>query len=283
MYLSDLNPHLRFATYLRYEMVYNQKTVQVTDCRIFYVTEGSAEVSIEGREYQLVPGSLFYCHAGSRYTVRTHQGFSHICLNFDLTQAHQQYTLPFLPISDTDKWESMPVFSETIRDSSFLSAHLFLENATHLHGQIKQIADDYSSTDIPGQQMSSARLKLLLTELHRITDWNIPDEINLVKAYIQNHHAEKITNQELAALVGYHEYHLNRLFAKYTGMNLHQYLLKVRLTQASYLLLNTELSLQDIALQTGFSDYTHFSHSFKKAYGHAPLPYRKQLRGSTLP
>ena len=79
-------------------------------------------------------------------------------------------------------------------------------------------------------------------------------------------------------MVGYHEYHLNRLFAKYVGMNLHQYLLKVRLNQASYLILNTEQSLQAIAAQTGFSDYAHFSHAFKQLYGYAPIQYRKQLK-----
>lgn len=278
MYLSDLNPHLRFATYLRYEMHYNQKAVRVTDCRLFYVTEGNAVLSIEGHDYQLIPGSLFYCHAGSLYTVSTPLGFSLIGLNFDLTQEHREYTQPFSPISDPNKWMTMPVFANKVQDSNFLSKHLFLKNAAYLHEQTKQIADDYSSADTSGQQMSSARLKLLLTDLHRIADKDVPEKINLVKAHIQNNFSKKITNQELAAMVGYHEYHLNRLFAKYTGMNLHQYLLRFRLNQASYLLLNTEQSLQAIATQTGFGDYAHFSHSFKQFYGYSPIQYRKQLR-----
>lgn len=278
MNITDLNPHLRFATYLRYEMHFNQKAVQVTDCRIFYMTEGSAELRIGGFDYPLIPGSLFYCHAGSRYTIHTHQGFSLICLNFDLTQEHREFTLPFSPVGDAAKWETMPVFADTVLDSSFLSSHLFLENATRLHGEMKQIVEDFSSTDALGQQLSSARLKLLLTDLHRTADRDIPEKINLVKTYLQNNYDKKITNHELAAMVGYHEYHLNRLFAKYVGMNLHQYLLKVRLNQASYLILNTEQSLQAIAAQTGFSDYAHFSHAFKQLYGYAPIQYRKQLR-----
>lgn len=278
MHLSDLNPHLRFATYLRYETHYDPNAVQVTDCRIFYMTEGDALLCIDGVGYPLAPGSLFYCHAGSRYTIRTQQGFSLVCLNFDLTQAHRQHTLPFSPVGDTSLWDTMPVFADRVSDSSFLNGHLFLENATRAYSQLRQIVEDFSSADPLGQQLSSARLKLLLIDLHRTGGRDIPEKIQLVKAYMQNNYGQKITNRELAALVGYHEYHLNRLFVKYVGMNLHQFLLKVRLNQACYLILNTELSLQAIAAQTGFSDYAHFSHSFKQLYGYAPVQYRKQLK-----
>ena len=84
----------------------------------------------------------------------------------------------------------------------------------------------------------------------------------------------------MAELVGYHEYHLNRLFVKHVGMSLHNYLVRYRLSQASYLILNTELSLQDIAAQTGFTSYSNFYTYYKKHYGYSPLEYRKILKGN---
>jgi len=82
----------------------------------------------------------------------------------------------------------------------------------------------------------------------------------------------------LADLVGYHEYYLNRIFTAYVGQSLHAYLMNIRLSRASYLILNTDMDLKDIPEQAGFSSYPHFSAAFKRVYGYAPAKYRKHLR-----
>ena len=63
-------------------------------------------------------------------------------------------------------------------------------------------------------------------------------------------------------------------------MNLHSYLLSVRLEHAKELILNTDLSLQAIPSQVGFGSYAHFSSYFKQIYNYSPAQYRKQLRGN---
>ena len=164
--------------------------------------------------------------------------------------------------------EYQSIFSDTINEAWYYEEILFLTR--------RRVVNGYPDGSFrPDADITTAEFtKLIVLALDR----DIPEKINLVKTYLQNNYDKKITNHELAAMVGYHEYHLNRLFAKYVGMNLHQYLLKVRLNQASYLILNTEQSLQAIAAQTGFSDYAHFSHAFKQLYGYAPIQYRKQLK-----
>ena len=83
---------------------------------------------------------------------------------------------------------------------------------------------------------------------------------------MENYFAE-LTNKKLAALVGYHEFHLNRLFVKYTGTSIHQYIINKRLGEARALMLSTELSLAEISEQVGFNNYSFFSSYFKKKYG----------------
>lgn len=280
MDIRDINPHLRFATALHYEMCFNRKNVKVTDCRIFYVLEGTADLRIGQREYTLVPDSLFYCCAGSRYAVNTEHGFSLISLNFDLTQAHSDRLLPFSPSRDMEKWDAMPVYFDSVPGSGFLNDHLFLEKAGKLRSPMEQITADFASGDRYGRELSSAGLKWVLTVLHQHSLPQLPPKIAQVQQYIQQNYARDITNRELAQLAGYHEYYLNRLFTACMGVSLHGYLLKVRLSQASYLLLNTDMELQTICEQVGFSSYPHFSTYFKKAYGYAPAQYRKHLRGS---
>ena len=123
-------------------------------------------------------------------------------------------------------------------------------------------------------------MKLLLLELHRASQKELPEKLQTVREYIHDHYAERITNKTLADLVGYHEYYLNRIFLSYTGKNLHSYLLSVRLEHAKELILNTDLSLQVISSRVGFGNYAHFSAYFKQICHQSPAQYRKQLRSN---
>mgnify|MGYP003319274626 CR=1 FL=1 len=61
-------------------------------------------------------------------------------------------------------------------------------------------------------------------------------------------------------------------FASYT---IGEYLLKVRLDNAKFLLLNTNKSIENIAESCGFSSANYFSLMFKRKIGISPLNYRK--------
>lgn len=280
MKICQLDPHLRFAAGLRYEMPYNKKPVRVTDCRIFYVTQGYAQVTICDATYTLEPDTLFYCCSGSRYTVETQEGFSLVSLNFDLSQQFNNIQRPISPFRDPKKWDTMPVFTDHVTDSSFLNDHLFLTGATIFRDPVLRIAEDFSAIDPLSQLLCCQRLKLLLLELHRASQKELPEKLQTVREYIHDHYAERITNKTLADLVGYHEYYLNRIFLSYTGKNLHSYLLSVRLEHAKELILNTDLSLQVISSRVGFGNYAHFSAYFKQICHQSPAQYRKQLRSN---
>ena len=165
-------------------------------------------------------------------------------------------------------------------DSAFLNGHLFLENAADYLPALERIAQNFTSTDRFGRELAGAELKSLLTTLHRRDPGQLPQKVVQVQEYLQTHYARPITNKELADLAGYHEYYLNRIFTAATGQSLHRYLLNVRLNRAAYLILNTDLELQDIPEQVGFGSYPHFSGYFKQVYGCSPAQYRKQLRSN---
>ncbi len=93
--------------------------------------------------------------------------------------------------------------------------------------------------------------------------------------YLQSSYSQKITVERLAE-----EFHTNRTsllndFKKYTGQSVNQYLIQLRLTMASTLLRDTELSVEEICERTGFSDISYFSKVFKKKLNHTPSEYRK--------
>lgn len=69
--------------------------------------------------------------------------------------------------------------------------------------------------------------------------------------------------------------YLSTLFKKETGETISDYTQKLRLEKAKNLLRTTNLNLNEIAAQVGYSDPKHFSKLFKKTFGIRPQDYRK--------
>ena len=84
---------------------------------------------------------------------------------------------------------------------------------------------------------------------------------------------------EIARDVGLSTRQLERLFARYLNTSPKKYYMGLRLEKARNLLIQTELSLMEICVLCGFRAPSHFSKSYRKAYGVAPS---RDTRGSNL-
>ena len=279
MNFCDINPFIRFAERIYHHRT-SDKSVQVKDCRIFYTISGKAEIFIENEHYDLVPGSIFYCCAGSIYNIRTFHA-ELISLNFDLTQKNNGRIIPYSRTTVRDNKLLPTIAFEQVSDSNFINSHLFVTHATEYLEPLKNILEEYSTQKIYYQENSSAILKSILTRLHRHSIESTSNASNAVSkliSYIKENYNQPLTNAVLSNMTGYHEYHLNRLFCTHTGTSVHQYILNIRINEAKKLLLNTNLSLASIAEQIGFNSNTYFSTYFKRVVGISPLEFRKRFK-----
>lgn len=94
-------------------------------------------------------------------------------------------------------------------------------------------------------------------------------------AYINEHFAESLPLEKLAAKAALSQYHFIRAFRRETGFTPHEYLVSIRINNAKYLLRNSSLSIKDICYRTGFSSESVFCSAFKKYLGLTPLEYRR--------
>ena len=276
MKLCDINPHLRFAAHTSYCSSI-PKAVKVTDCRIFYVHSGCCEIFIKNKHYSLTKNSLFYCCGGSEYRILAPDTLSIFSLNFDLTQEHNEDVFPFSPVPLEKITPDTPFYFNELEDSQILNTHLVLDDGEAFFAQINRILSEFANQTMFFLELCSGILKELLIELHRNQE-TTSSKINYILSYIESNYADDLCNRTLAALVGYHEYHLNRLFLSYTGTTIHNYILRVRLNHASHLILNTDFSLNAIAEKVGFHNYSHFSTYFRQHFGFSPSQYRNQLK-----
>lgn len=82
--------------------------------------------------------------------------------------------------------------------------------------------------------------------------------------------------EEMARTLGTSYSNFRRTFREHTGVGPHQYRLHLKLSHARDLLTNTELSVKEVAFQSGFEDEQYFCRFFRKAMGRTPSSYRQR-------
>ena len=95
--------------------------------------------------------------------------------------------------------------------------------------------------------------------------------------YINNHYTQPIRMENLARSFGVSVSWLSHEFARFTNRSVYDYVLYRRVMLARQQILGTA-SLNDIAYQCGFNDYSNFLRSFTKVVGMSPSQYRKSLK-----
>ena len=100
------------------------------------------------------------------------------------------------------------------------------------------------------------------------------EKIKTVISYVEEHYAQTITIEEMAALCFFSKSYFMKFFKDHIGISFITYLNDYRLEAATKLLLATDDNILDIANACGFDNLSYFNRSFKKKYGVTPGKYR---------
>jgi AraC family transcriptional regulator len=92
--------------------------------------------------------------------------------------------------------------------------------------------------------------------------------------YLEDHSAEDCALETLAAVAGFSVFHFARLCRAMTGQTPRQLLIAARLRAAATALRATKRRITDVSLDAGFADLSHFTTSFRRAFGVSPRQYR---------
>ena len=104
------------------------------------------------------------------------------------------------------------------------------------------------------------------------------NQVRRTKAFIEANLASHVTLAQLAEVAGLSTRHLCRAFKAATGSTPSHYIMLRRIENAKTLILEGSLSLQEIAVQTGFGQHRHLSTAFRNALGTTPSQFRNNLR-----
>lgn len=105
----------------------------------------------------------------------------------------------------------------------------------------------------------------------RLTAW----QRRRVLDHIDSSLARPLRNRELAALVGYSEFHFIVAFRNAMGVPPHEYLIRRRIERAQRLMVSSDLPLCQIAADCGLADQSHLSRLFRRVVGETPAAWRR--------
>lgn len=103
-------------------------------------------------------------------------------------------------------------------------------------------------------------------------------QVRLVTDHLEGHIGDKTTIADLAALLDLSRFHFIRAFKKAVGMPPHQYMLRRRVERGRELLADRDLTVTEIADQTGFGGIAQFTRAFRQIVGTTPTAYRREIQ-----
>ena len=116
---------------------------------------------------------------------------------------------------------------------------------------------------------------------HQVLEAAIDNEnpyVKRTKEYVISKLSENITLKMISEEVHLEPHYLCALFKEHTGSTIMQYIIFHRIEKAKHLIITQYEKMHEIAEKCGFSNYNHFSNTFKKVTGITPMQYRKLTR-----
>ena len=268
--IAECNPYLRAAE-IQPAVLEGDGPRKAYDHRLFYVLEGRGTLVLRGEEHDLFPDALLIWSPDVDYHFRGKMRVA--VLNFDVTRAAAAHTRPMYPPSVALFHPEEIPNRETVSE---LQTPLILGGSALLRNAVLEIAETFHERGELSDADTSAQLKRVLVDAVRLSR-NPPDAreqlVNRMIGYIRLH-APTVDNNALAAAFGYHPVYLSAVFREVTGKGLHETILEERLRLACKWLRQTDRTVEQVALDTGFSSRSHFSTVFRAHMGVSPRAFR---------
>lgn len=240
---------------------------------IEYVTNGHAKQIVNGKEYSIAPGTVTLLSPVDFHSYR-----------------------------DINPEDPLHIINIKFQDM-FLPQMVRNDIYTHKSAKITQINEDYFYTLIAGAYKEfheneygrDTAIMSLITYLCVLIMRQVFSGEDLEKSsemshspiqeavlYVRTHFREDISAEAVAKTVHLSPNYFSEYFKKQTGEKFSLFLLRLRVDFAANLLKITDLSVKEVAFESGFNSAAYFSNTFKDFYGMSPDRYRKINKIDTL-
>ncbi|MDO4331755.1 MAG: helix-turn-helix transcriptional regulator [Eubacteriales bacterium] len=102
---------------------------------------------------------------------------------------------------------------------------------------------------------------------------------NDISGYISHEMHKPLKISDIARQFNYNEKYLSKLFKRFSGMTLKQYITDQKMTKADFLLVNSTIPVSEISARLGFASYHSFERAYVNCRSMTPTEYRQLFAG----
>lgn len=277
--LNSLSLDILHTGYAKLDNKWRFSNVISPFSRLFYISSGNAIMNHTNQLFNLQPGYMYLIPS---FTVNSYH-----CPNY-----HEQYYVSFFESFDE---------RSSIYDTILFKYKVKANNSdVDLFKRLSEINSDKTVTDsrpkshinkslsnieknnkpnhyIETQGILSILLSRFIKNKKRATNSVTKSKgLDEVISFIKMNLDKDLSIRKLANDYGFSEDHFSRRFLQNFGIRPNKYIQLKRIQQAQLLLVTTNYSLKQIALNVGMENLSYFSRTFKKNTGNTPANFRKQ-------
>lgn len=228
---------------------------------IWMILNGTASITQNNQSFTVNPGDIVF---SGPYCVHSIKSITEKC-QYCVIIINKNYQYNYM-ISDNE-----------------LPPHMIV-NDFELKRLINDIFEEHEKEELMYREIVNSLVTVLLSKLKRM--WHINnqnrnnasdeanDSVQIAISYMNKHLSEKLTLNDICTFVGYSEAYFNRMFHKATGKSVIDFLNYLRCNNALYLLQNSDYSVSQVAVMSGFNNMSYFSRKFQEINGLTPSEAR---------
>lgn len=236
--------------------------------------ENSYDVTVKNQDFHVLPGEIMFIPPGEIHSLKAPSNGKRFIFLFD--------------ISALTKIKGFSGIQSILAEPIYVNKTTYPYINDDIYQFLVQIRNEYFYKN----EYAELAIHSLLLQMFMKFGYNHISTVNLFPnvrihkqkeyvqkfndliQYIDEHYMEEINLEAIAEQSGFSKYHFSRLFKQYTNFTFCDYLTYRRIKAAEALLVEPDLSITEIALQSGFPSISTFNRIFKQEKHCTPSEYR---------
>lgn len=241
-------------------------------CEMYYLIDGKCDLSVSDNIYSLTSGTLIFLPMNTLHQT-----------NYPNTSNHTRLYIEF-----TDNYiaDLADEFGKTWLDDNLFNKLMFIPDSMRpfIDSILENIIDERKKRDNFSQHIIKIYFQELIIQILRFHreifgasqgSVKIADEaIQRATNYIANHYTQNISLDDVSGMLHLNSSYFSKKFKAVNGTGFKEYLSNTRINHSEKLLLETDMSITDIAFKCGYNNSNYYGDAFKKKNGVSPTYFR---------
>lgn len=294
-YFGSIAPQIRTMFTAQFENLKEDlihKKVSYT-YRFILITEGSCTVCFDNYQRLCDKGDLFFLCPHQNYSTTFHP-VNFRCINtvFEFSGDPARKPGASEPLSRILYYSNLKpapeLYAEKLNfsDMPMFNSSFIISGMPGAEGRVTKMYSTFCDKSRLARLRLNAALLEFITDVVEYADeaqlHSKSEVIHKILDYIDEHYHENLTCASIADAFSYHPSYINRIVRGYTGYSLHAYIMNQKIQAATRMLLDSDLTITDIAYRLSFCDSSHFSKVYQAHTGIKPSDVRRNCRKAVL-